>query len=1457
MKKTFIKALSVVMVVVMTFTASPLSGFVGLELPEWLDFSIISSAATSGTCGENVTWEFDESTGTLTISGTGAMIDYSNDPYNDYRPWTNHKENIIKAVIGDNVTKIGGGSFAHCENLISITLPDSLKVIGDYAFSCCYSLENLVIPNEVTTVNRYAFNKCTNLISIKIPDCVAEIGEYAFNDCDSLTNITVDNGNQYYSSDEYGVLFNKDKTTLIQYPIGNTRISYEIPDSVRIIGDSAFIDCTNLTNIKIPNSVTTVNAGALYNTGFYNDESNWENGALYFGYNLIDVKEDISGVFSIKMDTKTISYGAFDNCNSLTNIIIPNSVITIGEEAFADCTSLKDIVIPDSVTSIGNYAFTSCENLTEITIPESVSTAGIQLFIGCYNLINLSIYGSLKIIDYEFSFESPNLTNLTLGDKVTSIGEYAFECCEKLENVVIGNGVKKIDDYAFAYCCNLKSVKIGNSVTLIGDGAFECCESLTNIIIPDSVTTIGDFAFDFCESLTSITIPDCVTLIGDGAFDCCESLTDVYYSGTEEQWNEISIGSDNEYLTNATIHYNSVIPSDNEEKSVSDIALGLDRFSLNEDIIIDLYDEISVLMTYTSNYECAETFNITSSNTKVAEIVSVENGSDKFINLTDVNKQSADINLKINNAGTTTITVVASNGASSNIKVVVNGSERGVLESTVWSVILDQSGNNWVSNIKVDGIEYPVNENYSKEINLIDNEDNFISKDVVINLVNGEVVSINTVEEIVNDIQTGINVTLKITPNKVDYTDEEFLFDSIEAQIWVSSTVTSDIMGYDLVLDELDRLAVSNIVLKTDNKRILNFDGKESLSVDVGEVVSAGASVMVAEVPIDVKQSYKMDKDISKENVIISCVVNCDCNGKTIEGSSLAIVNVIDNKNSKPTVSYDTDIQEAVSELQNIVDAGAISLEADITGTLNNLLNSAQRKSIGAMILCQVALRTADEDAFEEYVSKDTWEKISSGVESDTLEFTIETNTSYGIIGIKFTCEYTTYLLSGYKGDLYYEIVNGNDRLPVSFAKSGRAGGLYGANLKSFARVAEKIALDELEEAYSLAWGDDANKAADIIFGKTAKKIISESKYGDFSSLIWKILIAPAKEVMIKCPVNVYVYNSNDELVSAVENNTIILNNENAFITLEGDIKKVLLFDDSYRIEYKSLATYNMEIIVKEYGFSECLLRTVKINDIPLNNGVEFEQNIDDDILNNSDYSLIDDNDNVYTPDSDALEIHNHQFVEEWEHIKDATCTDFGYDVALCSVCNEWCVKVTPELGHSCSEEYVIDIEPTCIVEGMKSQHCSRCDFVQNEIVISATGHSYINNTCQYCGEIAPFNPGEPEYNYTFSVQEPSRREIRNNDGIVLHAKVDGTAPTGSYVKWESSNGNFDEDANGYDLEIIAKNKGCTTFTAILCDADGNELARDSVEMYSKSGFIDKISGFFRGLFGLTKIYEN
>ena len=381
MKKTIIKALSVMLAVVLTLTAAPLSGFVGLELPEWLDFSIVSKAAepTSGTCGDSLTWVYDTTTYTLTISGTGAMYDYD---YNN-RPWESYVYDIKTVVIGygvtvignyafyscnsltgvtigesvttigkytfencpslisvtipDSVTSIGDGAFYSCYSLTSVTIPDSATSIGDGAFAFCYSLKNVTIPDNVTTIGNYAFAHCTSLTNIGIPDGVNNIGYWAFYECSGLTSIDVSKNNTAYTSVD-GVLFNKDKTVLIQYSIGNARTSYTIPYSVINIYDGAFAFCYSLKNVTIPDSVTS------------------------------------------------IEKYAFSDCDSLTSITIPDGVTTICDTAFGNCTSLTSVIIPDSVTTIGEWAFSYCDSLASVTIPDSVTTIGERAFAFCYSL---------------------------------------------------------------------------------------------------------------------------------------------------------------------------------------------------------------------------------------------------------------------------------------------------------------------------------------------------------------------------------------------------------------------------------------------------------------------------------------------------------------------------------------------------------------------------------------------------------------------------------------------------------------------------------------------------------------------------------------------------------------------------------------------------------------------------------------------------------------------------------------------------------------------------------------------------------------------------------------------------------------------------------------------------------------------------------------------------------------
>ena len=466
---------------------------------------------------------------------------------------------VTSVTIPDGIKAIPYRMFYGCTSLTSVTIPDSVTSIGDDAFSGCTSLTSVTIGNGVTSMGSYAFYGCTSLTSITIPDSVTSIGSSAFAYCSSLTSVTIPDSVTSIGEDAF---------------YGCTSLtSVTIPDSVTSIGNGAFYNCTSLKSVTIGDGVTSIGDSAFYyctslddvyytsdiaswlNISFETDYANpLNNGAnLYLNGELatdIVIPDSVTSIggrafenctsltsVTIGDSVTSMGYRAFYNCTSLTSVTIGNSVTSIGDDAFRGCTSLTSVTIGDSVTSIGDWAFYGCESLETITVDSGnsvyhsagnclIETATKTLILGCKNSV-IPDDGSVTSIGNDAFEDCTSLTSVTIPDSVTSIGYDAFRGCTSLTSVTIGDGVTSIGESAFSGCTSLTSVTIGDGVTSIGESAFSGCTSLTSVIIGDGVTSIAESAFSGCTSLTSVTIGDSVTSIGEDAFRNCDSLTSV------------------------------------------------------------------------------------------------------------------------------------------------------------------------------------------------------------------------------------------------------------------------------------------------------------------------------------------------------------------------------------------------------------------------------------------------------------------------------------------------------------------------------------------------------------------------------------------------------------------------------------------------------------------------------------------------------------------------------------------------------------------------------------------------------------------------------------------------------------------------------------------------------------------------------------------------------------------
>ena len=403
-----------------------------------------------------------------------------------WRTWSDDDRNLIHSlVIEEGVTSICEWAFAHHAYLTSVTMANSVAFIDSYGFYNCSSLQMIKLSEGLTALEHAAFKLCGSLTEIEIPASVSSIMGEMFVECSQLAVIQVHADNTAYSSDD-GVLYDKDRKTLLIYPEGKNDVTFEIPATVETIYESAFGN-SRFESITIPNSVTE------------------------------------------------ISRNAFWFCSELTSVTIPESVEEIGIGAFGVCLKLTSIEV-----DARNNIYASDDGLLynrdktllhtypaglsdDFTVPSFVTGIGPQAFAGGL------------------------LSSVTIPNTVTTMGEGLFLGCKNLKSATFSNGLTEIPNNAFYNCFSLTTVELPRSITTIGGDAFNACFDLASITLPFSVTEIGEKAFKECTGLKELTVEWEIPLsVSENVFELVNTsdITLFVPNGTEALYQEADVWED-------------------------------------------------------------------------------------------------------------------------------------------------------------------------------------------------------------------------------------------------------------------------------------------------------------------------------------------------------------------------------------------------------------------------------------------------------------------------------------------------------------------------------------------------------------------------------------------------------------------------------------------------------------------------------------------------------------------------------------------------------------------------------------------------------------------------------------------------------------------------------------------------------------------------------------------------
>lgn len=413
---------------------------------------------------------------------------------------------IPSEVNGYRVVEIVMSAFLFCNEMTNITIPNSVETIGPSAFEECNSLTDVIIPEGVKTIEYWAFYGCQNLKTVSFPSSLVSIGHNAFYYCSQLSSVS-------------------------------------LPESIESIGNDAFGWCTGLNSISVPTKVIRIGERAFHGTAWY---QNQPNGVVYLGSILYDLKGYSNSDIIVKEGTLGIADNPFETWSGKV-IAFYEGIKHIGNKAFKN-KSITSIIIPASVETMGNEVFLNCSSLSNITFSGNVEKIGYQVFTGTpwlNNRKNQVIYvgdmaysyngtipqnGSITLSNEatrmrdSLFYNQTGLESITFNGKITSISESAFEGCTGLTTINSSNNITTIGKKAFYGCTGLTSFNFPQ-IAVIGDGAFTDCTGFSSISFPSTLKEIEARAFEGCTSLSSVQLPNGLLSIGAGAFSGCKKLS--------------------------------------------------------------------------------------------------------------------------------------------------------------------------------------------------------------------------------------------------------------------------------------------------------------------------------------------------------------------------------------------------------------------------------------------------------------------------------------------------------------------------------------------------------------------------------------------------------------------------------------------------------------------------------------------------------------------------------------------------------------------------------------------------------------------------------------------------------------------------------------------------------------------------------------------------------------------